>query len=137
MSGFLVAAVSRRRLGLLRQLCSVCLTGLALAGCSGSAATEDSSLIGVETSQFSVVIVNKVGMPLTDVQVAILPVGGVTQFTKMAGRLDNGEKREIALGGFFGRDGTPFSLRVVKPKTVRVTGRDMNNKPVQIDVPWK
>jgi hypothetical protein len=137
MSGFLVAAVSRRRLGLLRRLCFVCLTGLALAGCSGSAATEDSSLIGVETSQFSVVIQNKVGMPLTDVQVAILPVGGVTQYTKMAGRLDNGEKREIALGGFFGRDGTPFSLRVVRPKTVRVTARDMNNKPVQIDVPWK
>jgi hypothetical protein len=137
MSGFLVAAVSRRRLGLLQRLCFICLTGLALAGCSGSAATEESSLIGVETSQFSVVIENKVGMPLTDVQVAILPVGGVTQYTKMAGRLDNGEKREIALGGFFGRDGTPFSLRVVKPKTVRVTGRDMNNKPVQIDVPWK
>jgi len=137
MPRFLVAAVSRRRLGLVRRLWFTCLTGLALTGCSGSAATEDSSLIGVETSQFSVVIVNKVGMPLTDVQVAILPVGGVTQFTKMAGRLDNGEKREIALGGFFGRDGTPFSLRVVKPKTVRVTGRDMNNKPVQIDVPWK
>jgi hypothetical protein len=51
--------------------------------------------------------------------------------------LDNGEKREIALGGFFGRDGTPFSLRVVRPKTVRVTAKDMNNKPVQIDVPWK
>jgi len=137
MPGFLVAAVARRCLVLVQSLVLIGLTGVALAGCSGSAATEDSSLIGVETSQFSVVIVNKVGMPLTDVQVAILPVGGVTQFTKMAGRLDNGEKREIALGGFFGRDGTPFSLRVVKPKTVRVTGRDMNNKPVQIDVPWK
>ena len=137
MAGFLVAAVSRRCLVLVQSLVLIGLTGVALAGCSGSAATEDSSLIGVETSQFSVVIVNKVGMPLTDVQVAILPVGGVTQFTKMAGRLDNGEKREIALGGFFGRDGTPFSLRVVKPKTVRVTAKDMNNKPVQIDVPWK
>jgi hypothetical protein len=137
MPGFLVAAVSRRRLALLRSLCCIGLAGAAVAGCSGSAATEESSLIGVETSQFSVIIVNKVGMPLTDVQVAILPVGGVTQYTKMAGRLDNGEKREIALGGFFGRDGTPFSLRVVRPKTVRVTAKDMNNKPVQIDVPWK
>jgi len=105
--------------------------------CSGSAASDDQALIGVETSQFSVIIENKVGMPITDVQVAILPVGGVTQFTKMAGRLDNGEKREIALGGFFGRDGTPFSLRVVRPKTVRVTAKDLNNKPVQVDAPWK
>jgi len=137
MTGFLVAAVSRRRLMLVRSLCCIGLAGAAVAGCSGSAATEESSLIGVETSQFSVVIVNKVGMPLTDVQVVILPVGGVTQFTKMAGRMDNGEKREFALGSFFGRDGTPFSLRVVRPKTVRVIGKDMNNKPVQIDVPWK
>jgi hypothetical protein len=137
MPGFLVAAVSRRRLRLVRTLCFVGLAGLAVVRCSGSAATEDSALIGVETSQFSVVIENKVGMPLTDVQVAILPVGGVTQFTKMAGRMDNGEKREIALGGFFGRDGTPFSLRVVRPKTVRVTAKDLNNKPVQVDVPWK
>jgi hypothetical protein len=115
----------------------IVLTGVALAGCSGSAASDDQSLIGVETSQFSVAIENKVGMPLTDVQIAILPVGGVTQFTKMAGRMDNGEKREFALGGFFGRDGTPFSLRVVRPKTVRVTAKDMNNKPLQVDVPWK
>jgi hypothetical protein len=137
MSGFLVVAVSRRRFALVRSLCSIAMTGLALVGCSGSAASDEQALIGVETSQFSVVIENKIGMPLTDVQVAILPVGGVTQFTKMAGRLDNGEKREIGLAGFFGRDGTPFSLRVVRPKTVRVTGKDLNNKPHQVDVPWK
>jgi len=137
MPGFLVAAVSRRRLRLVPSLCCIGLAGIALVSCSGSAATEEQSLIGVETSQFSVVIENKIGMPLTDVQIAILPVGGVTQFTKMAGRMDNGEKREFALGGFFGRDGTPFSLRVVRPKTVRVTGKDLNNKLHQIDVPWK
>jgi hypothetical protein len=136
MFGFLVAAVSRRRFALVRSLCLM-LTAFTFTSCSGSAESGDQNLIGVETSQFSVIIENKVGMPLTEVQVAILPVGGVTQFTKMAGRLDNGEKREIALGGFFGRDGTPFSLRVVKPKTVRVTAKDLNNKPVQIDVPWK
>ena len=100
MSGFLVAAVSRRRLGLLRQLCSVCLTGLALAGCSGSAACRSSSLIGVETSQFSVIIENKVGMPLTEVRSRSCR-SAASPSTKMAGRLDNGEEREIALGGFF------------------------------------
>jgi hypothetical protein len=137
MRGFLVATASCRRLRLAAGMGFIVLTGVALAGCSGSAASDDQSLIGVETSQFSVAIENKVGMPLTDVQIAILPVGGVTQFTKMAGRMDNGEKREFALGGFFGRDGTPFSLRVVRPKTVRVTAKDMNNKPLQVDVPWK
>ena len=137
MVGFLVSPVSRRRLPLLRSLCFIGLSALALVNCSGSAQSEEQALIEVETSQFSVVVVNKIGMPLVDVQVAILPVGGVTQFTKMAGRMDNGEKREFALGSFFGRDGTTFSLRVVRPKTVRVTGKDLNNKPHQVDVPWK
>ena len=137
MFGFLGTAVSRRRLQFLRSLWLIALAGPALVSCSDSAVSGDQTLIGVETSQFSVVIENKVGMPLTDVQVAILPIGGATQFTKMAGRMDNGERREIALGGFFGRDGTPFSLRVVRPKTVRVTAKDLNNKPLQVDVPWK
>ena len=138
MPGFLVA-VSRRlpTPALVASLVVLFVfAGLAF-GCSGSAASGDQNLIGVETSQFSVAIQNKVGMPISDVQVVILPVGGVTQFMKMAGRMDNGEKREFPLGQFYGRDGTPFSLRVVKPKTVRIIAKDMNNKPLQIDVPWQ
>jgi hypothetical protein len=76
-------------------------------------------------------------MPLVDVEVTIVPVGGATQFTKFAGRMENAEKRDIALGSFAGRDGMPFSLRVVRPRTVRVTGKDLNNNPVKVEVPWK
>jgi hypothetical protein len=137
MTEFLVGPVSRRRLPLLGSLGFISLSILALTGCSGSAATNEQTLIGIETSQFSVVVVNKVGMPLTDVDVAIIPVGRAVQFSKMAGRMDNGEKREISLNNFYGRDGTPFSLRVVRPKSVRVTGKDMNNKPIEVEVPWQ
>jgi hypothetical protein len=137
MTGFLVCPVSRRRFPRIRPLFFIGLSALTLVGCSGSAATTEQSLIGIETSQFSVVVENKVGMPLVDVDVAILPVGRAVQFTKMAGRLDNGEKREISLGNFYGRDGTPFSLRVVRPKSVRVTAKDLNNKPIEVEVPWK
>jgi hypothetical protein len=98
---------------------------------------QNQALIDVQTSQLSVLVENKVGMPLVDVEVAIVPVGGATQFTKFAGRMENAEKRDIALSSFSGRDGTPFSLRVVRPKTVRVTGKDLNNNPVQVNVPWK
>jgi hypothetical protein len=106
--------------------------------CSSSGpSAENQALIGVQTSQLSVVVENKVGMPLVDVTVAIVPVGGATQFTKFVGRLENAEKRDFELSSFYGRDGTPFSLRVVRPKTVRVTGKDLNNKALQVDVPWK
>jgi hypothetical protein len=137
MTEFLVGPVSRRRLPLVRNLCFIGLSALALVSCSGSAATTEQNLIGIETSQFSVVVVNKVGMPLVDVDVAIVPVGRAVLFTKMVGRMDNAEKREISLNNFYGRDGTPFSLRVVRPKSVRVTAKDLNNKPVEVEVPWK
>jgi hypothetical protein len=137
MTEFFVSPVSRRRLALVRSLCFIGLSALALVSCSGSAATSEQTLFGVETSQFSVVVVNKVGMPLTDVDVAIVPVGRAVLFTKMAGRMDNGEKREISLNNFYGRDGTPFSLRVVRPKSVRITAKDMNNKPIEVEVPWQ
>jgi hypothetical protein len=137
MTEFLVSSVSRRRLPRVRNLCFLALSALAFCSCSGSAATNEQSLIGIETSQFSVVVVNKVGMPLTDVDVAIVPVGRAVHFSKLVGRMDNAEKREISLNNFYGRDGTPFSLRVVRPKSVRVTGKDLNNKPIEVEVPWK
>ena len=138
MPGFLITAVSRHRLRFLGSLCFVGLTGLALVKCSSSEpAAQNDALIGVQTSQLSVVVENKVGMPLLDVDVVIVPVGGVTQFSKFVGRMENAEKRDIALSSFYCRDGTPFSLRVVRPKTVRVTGKDLNDKAHQVDVPWK
>ncbi len=139
MPGFLIDPVSRPRLRFLGSLCFVGLTGLALVKCSssGSESAQNQAQIAVQTSQLSVVVENKVGMPLVDVMVAIVPVGGVGRYTKLAGRMENGEKRDFELSSFYGNDGTPFSLRVVRPKTVRVTGKDLNNKPVQVDVPWK
>ena len=76
-------------------------------------------------------------MPLVDVEVAIVPVGGITQFTKFAGRLENGERRELQLNTFMDTGGTPFSLRLARPKTVRVKSKDLNNKAIQVEVPWK
>ena len=143
MLGFPVDPVSPARRRSFGSLCFVGLTGLALAACSSSESpaqnqtAQNQAQIDVQTSQLSVLVENKVGMPLVDVEVAILPVGGSTQFTKFAGRLENAEKRDISLSSFSGRDGTPFSLRVVRPKSVRVKGKDLNNNPVQVDVPWK
>ena len=138
MSGLHPGPASRRRLVVLGRLVLFGLVGLALAGCSGGgAAAQNDGPIGVQTSQFSVDVENRAGMPVLEVEVAILPVGRATEYKKFLGRLENAEKRSIALGDFYGRDGTPFSLRVVRPKSVRVAAKDLNNKALQVEVPWR
>ena len=127
----------RRRLGLVVTLIASAAT-LGLAACSAAPPAQAANApIGIQNSQMSIVIENKVGMPLTDVDVAIVPVGGATEFKKFVGRMENAEKRDLALGGFFGRDGTTFSLRVVRPRAVRVTGKDLNAKPYNVEARWQ
>ena len=110
---------------------------LALLGCSGSEPAAQDAPIAIETSQMSVLIENKVGMPLTGVEVVIVPIGAATEFTKFIGRMENAEKRDVALGSFLGRDGTTFSLRVVRPKAVRVTGKDLTAKAYSVERDWE
>ena len=138
MSGFRVSSAPRRRLLCLGCGVFVGATGLALLACSGSAppAQESNAPIGIQTSQLSVLVENKVGMALTDVAVAIVPIGGAVEFTTFVGRMEGAEKRDVSLGDFRGRDGTGFSLRVVRPKTVRVTAKDVTGKAYKVERPW-
>ena len=113
-------------------------TTLGLAACAAEPPAQDQNApIGIQNSQLSVVIENKVGMPLTDVDVSIVPIGGATEFKKFVGRMENAEKRDLSLGAFYGRDGTTFNLRVVRPRTVRVTGKDLNAKPYSVEARWQ
>ncbi len=139
MSGSRVSSVPCRRLGLLGSTIIVGATVLALVACSGSVAPaqDKDAPIGIETSQMSIVIENRVGMPLLDVDVAIVPVGRSTLFNKLVGRMENGQKRDLRPGDFYGRDGTTFSLRVVRPQMVRVTAKDLNGKAYKVEAPWR
>jgi len=127
-----------RRLGLVVSTLIASAATLALAGCAAAppAQAADAPIV-IQNSQMSIVIENKVGMPLTDVDVSIVPVGGATEFRKFVGRMENAEKRDLSLGGFYGRDGTTFSLRVVRPRAVRVTGKDLNAKPYNVEARWQ
>ena len=139
MSGFRVVPGSRRA-RLFMKIVMFGAAALALGACSdgeGVQAQDGNAVIGIQTSQLSIVVENKVGMPLTDVNVAIVPVGGATEFKKFVGRMENAEKKDIALGGFYGRDGTTFNLRVVKPRLVRVTGKDLNAKTYSVETRWQ
>ena len=106
-------------------------------GCSGSIAAPADSPVSVATSQLFLTLENRAGLPLVDVTIAIVPVGGHTNFTKFYGRLESSEKRNISLGEFNGRDGTRFDLRVVKPKLVHVTAKDLTGKDYDVELPWE
>ena len=99
------------------RFCVFVVLGVLIAGCSerGAANSDASAPVKVETSPMYVTIRNEAGMALNEVSVSIVPVGRSTTYTKFVGRLESQEARKVMLGDFIGRDGTPFSLRIVKP----------------------
>ena len=115
------------------------LLGLFFAGCSeqGSASQGSDAPVLVSTSSMFLTVKNQAGVPLTDVTVSIVPPTRTTVYTKFFGRLENSESRDIMFGDFTGRDGTPLSLRVVKPKTVEVKGTGADAKTYEVSIPWR
>jgi hypothetical protein len=121
-----------------------CLVGLSLGilflitGCGpGAGKTPEGSPIRVEVSQMFITVKNESGLALRNVKVEILPYGGATNFAVLIPRLDVGEKRDLSLGNFRGLDGTPFDRRVVRAKSVVVSGTTINNVEVKVEVGWK
>ncbi len=121
MSGFRVSPVSGRRLRLLGSTVFAAAAALSVVACSaGPPAQAQDAPIAIRTSSLSVVIENKVGMPLTDVDVSIVPIGGATEFKKFVGRMESAEKRDLSLGAFYGRE-----------------GKDLNAKAYSVEAPWQ
>jgi hypothetical protein len=97
------------------RCCLLVALALLTGGCSEQGAAQDANApVKILTSQMYVTIRNDSGAPLNEVSVAIVPVGRQTIYNKFIGRLESSESRNVMLGDFLGRDGTPFSLRVVK-----------------------
>ena len=117
------------------------LVALALlaAGCSdqGAANQDANAPVKIAISQMYVTVRNESGLALNDVSVAIIPMGRTTVFNKFLGRLENAQSRNVMLGEFIGRDGTPFSLRVVKPRSVEVKGKDVKGQDYTSEIAWR
>ncbi len=107
------------------------------AGCSAGSTSNAQAPIGVQTSQLWVTVENRAGMALTDLVIEIIPAGSQVAYTARHWRLESGEKRDFAAANFTSRDNTPFNIRVSRPRAVRVTGKDVTGKVVQVEVPWK
>lgn len=128
----------RRSLLCIACTMSVSLIGLAASACSGGqqAAQAANAAISVETTQLFVTIQNKAGAPLLNITVAVVPAGG-PGYTHLISRLENGEKRDISHNELASRDGTGFSLRMVRPKSVKVSAEDLAGTKYDVEVPWK
>jgi hypothetical protein len=92
--------------------------------------------IVVKGSPLFVTVHNRAGLPVVDVDVAIVPVGKGTEFKKLISRIEATEERDYSLSEFRSRDGTAFSLRLTRPKAIRLTARDVVGKSYSVEVPW-
>ena len=120
------------------RFCLFVALALLTGGCSQQGAAQDANApVKILTSQMYVTIRNDSGAPLNEVNVAIVPVGRQTIYNKFIGRLESSESRNVMLGDFLGRDGTPFSLRVVKPRSVEIKGKDVMGKDYSAEVTWR
>ena len=120
------------------RFCFFVALALLALGCSDQGAAQDADApVKILTSQMYVTVRNDSGAPLSEVNVAIIPVGRQTIYNKFIGRLENSESRNVMLGDFLGRDGTPFSLRVVKARSVEVKGKDVKGRDYTTEVAWR
>jgi hypothetical protein len=116
-----------------------CFAALAAvnAGCGGGAPAGDTDKLQILQSQFDITVINAAGKALFEVKAEIEPTGPASHFTTIIARMENGEKRVLAHNVFTDRDGVPFSARNIKAKGVIVTAKDMDGKPIKVEVPWQ
>lgn len=118
---------------------AVAIAAAVFAGCGRDRETAQAAAnapIGIETSQLFVTVENKAGAPLTDLEVAIVTVSS-QRFTKVLSRIEDGEKRDVSLSDFAGRDGTTFNLRFNTPKNVEVKATDVASRKYDVVSPWR
>jgi hypothetical protein len=113
------------------------VAALVAAGCSEQGSAEQANApVAITTQQTMITVQNNAGMPLTNVKLMVVAYGN-TEFTKLFSRLENTERREIALGDLSSRDGTAFNPRLSKPKLVRLLATDATGKDYNVEVPWR
>ena len=52
-------------------------------------------------------------------------------------RLGSGQEMDIPFQEFRGIDRNPLNLQVVNPRSVRITGTDLNGKAHDVELPWE
>ena len=124
-----------------RWLASAVAVGVAIAavGCGGSGASSGrvtGGPIELEISQFSITVANRSGTAIANVKLEVIPVGAQTIFSATHYRLESNADKDFSYNDLRGSDGTPFNLRVHKPRTVRVTANGVDGAEHELEMPW-
>lgn len=128
------SVLSRPLLGLLLLVGSAPVLGCA-AGEAESVAAADVPF-EVTVSELSVTVFNQMSRPLTEVKVTIIPAGAL-RYSSTAPRIEPRSRRAFNTRDFRAHEGSPFDLRVARPRSVLVTAVDDEGKEHQLQVPWK
>jgi hypothetical protein len=123
-------------------LCAAGVLALVAVASSQTACTNDKEIvqaadaaIGIETSQMFVTIENRAGGPLLDLTTTVQTPAA--PYTYLISRIEAGQKRDVPVSSFASRDGAPLNLRLVRPKSVRVTAKDLTDKRYEVLASWR
>ncbi|HMF94364.1 MAG TPA: hypothetical protein VKE96_08730 [Vicinamibacterales bacterium] len=124
-------------------LCAIGAAALMVVAVSQAACSDDKETvqaaadapIGIETSQMFVTVENRAGAPLLDLAITVQTPSA--PYTYLISRLEAGQKRDVPVSSFSSRDGTSLNLRLIKPRSVRASAKDLTNKPYEAQAPWK
>lgn len=110
---------------------------LVIAGCAGDeiVAPVDSP-VTIEISERSLTVRNVAGLPLTNVTIGIKPGGVRPEYKTNLRRLGSGQEMDIQFQEFRGIDRNPLNLQIVTPRSVHITGTDLNGKVHDVELPW-
>ena len=113
----------------------VLVLGWIVSGCSGKSSEDSGATIGVQILSGLITLENRAGHPLLDMNVAIK--AGPLVYTAMIRRMEAGDKRDLSLSDFVGRDAGRINLNLVRPQEVVVTASDLDGKKYEVTRPWK
>ena len=109
----------------------------AACGRGPAVASGDLDAFEVSSTQLFVTVSNRTGSGLLDVRVEIEPVGKATVFSSSYPRMEPGERKNFPLQEFRGDDGTPFNLRVHRPRMIKVSGHTQTGEDYALQTPWE
>lgn len=109
------------------------------SGCSGSGAAEQlqqNAPVVISTKANTVMLQNRAGGPVNDVQVTVVAFGG-NEYSAAIGRIESQASRPVLLAELSGGERGAFNPQFNKPRTVRVRATDAVGKAFDVEVPWK
>lgn len=123
-----------------RWLVSVVVCAAVVGASCGPAGASSGKVTGgpieLEITPFFVTVGNRSGTAVRNVKLEIFPAGRQMVFSATHFRLESNADKDFSFNDLRGSDGTPFNLRIHKPRTVRVTAEGIDGTSHELEMPW-